>query len=141
MVLACLFFSVMSISFADCPRDKAGNCIAVYLPIQNISLTYGLKTQSLHVAAHHPSVNPSSQYVRMMTVSVNGQQASTQNYDHQNGQDFSDDVSLKANPGDVITVTLYCTGGMSKSQDLTVAASAGQDTDKVKDKETDDPST
>lgn len=100
---------------------KAGNCAApVYIPIESISLSYNATGQSLHVQAHHPADDPTVEYIRMMTVAVNGQQVVSNNYDHQDGQDFSDDATVKAQPGDTITVDLFCTGGMSKSLDLTV---------------------
>ena len=57
----------------------------------------------------------------MMKVSLNGQEVSTLNYYHQNTPGgFSEDVSLNAQAGDVITVALFCTQGSSMSQDLTV---------------------
>jgi hypothetical protein len=91
--------------------------------ITSITLTYDLKSASLHVEAVHPSNNWEIDYIRMMTVAVNGQIISTQNYYHQTtAEGFTEDVPVSANVGDVITVDLYCTGGSSMSQDLTVTS-------------------
>lgn len=94
--------------------------------IESISLAYDLVKGSVHVEAVHPSNNWEVDYIRMMTISVNGQVVTTENYDHQTtAEGFSEDVDLKAQPGDVISVALFCTGGSSMTQDLTVTASGG----------------
>jgi len=94
-----------------------------FFPIQSITLTYDLATATLHVEAAHPSNNWERDYVRMMTVSLNGQEVSTLNYYHQtSAKGFSDDVSLKAQVGDVISVDVFCTQGSSMTQEITVAA-------------------
>jgi hypothetical protein len=90
-------------------------------PVTSISLTYDLDKSSLHIEAVHPSNNWEIDYVRMMTVSLNGQVVSTLNYYHQtSAAGFSEDVQLPTKVGDVITVDLFCTGGSSMSKDLTV---------------------
>ena len=59
-------------------------------PIQSITLNYDLDKAILHVEAVHPSDNWERDYVRMMTVSLNGQMVSTLNYYHQtkSSEDF-----------------------------------------------------
>ena len=57
--------------------------------IQDITLTYDLNKSNLHVEAKHHSNNWEIDYIRMMTISVNGQEVSTTNYSHQtNVKDF-----------------------------------------------------
>jgi len=91
-------------------------------PPVTIALSYDLNKGSLHVEAEHPSFNVTVSYVRMMVVSLNGQAVSTLYYHIQNTPDkFWDDVPLKAQVGDVISVELFCTLGGTKSQELTVA--------------------
>ena len=114
--LFCFFVFPIAISFAiPFPLPPRMS------PVTSITLTYDLDKAFLHVEAVHPSSNWEIDYVRMMTVSLNGQMVSTLNYYHQTtAKGFSDDVALNAQPGDVITVGLFCTGGSSSSQDLTV---------------------
>ncbi len=120
-----LGFVSLFISFFINQAGAATTPPALY-PIQSVSVTYNLANSTLHVQAAHPSDNWERDYVRMMTVAVNGQLVSTYNYYHQTRPDgFSDDVKLEAQVGDVITVAVYCTQGNSLSQDLTVTA-AGQ---------------
>ena len=119
LILVCLFLFPIAVSFATTtplpPRMST---------VTSITLTYDLDKASLHVEAVHPSSNWEIDYVRMMTVSLNGQIVSTSNYYHQtSAAGFSEDVSLPAQVGDVITVELFCTGGSSSSQDLTVTKS------------------
>jgi len=115
LILALLF--PISNALATTPPPSQG----AMFPVQSISLSYDLVSASLHVTADHPSANWERDYVRMMTVALNGELVSTLNYHYQkipNG--FSDDVPLKAKIGDVITVELFCTQGSSLSKDLTV---------------------
>ena len=135
-----LFFSLIfpiSITLANNPPSQDA-----LFPIQSVSLSYDLKTSVLHVDAVHPSDNWERDYVRMMTVSLNGQLVSTLNYYHQTKPSgFSDDVSLNAKPGDVITVHVFCTQGNSISQDLTVASQPGQGADAGTNNNTTDSTT
>jgi hypothetical protein len=90
-------------------------------PVTNMTLTYDLNKATLHVESDHPSSNWEIDYVRMMTVSLNGQIVSTLNYYHQtSAKGFSEDFPLTAQVGDVITVVLFSTQGNSMSKDLTV---------------------
>ena len=58
----------------------------------------------------------------MMDVYVNGQKVSTLNYFKQNDyNEFTDDVPLTAQVGDVIKVELFCALGGDMSKELTVA--------------------
>ncbi len=99
----------------------------IYYPIQSITLSYDLTRNLLHVDAVHHADNWENDYVRLMTVAVNGQILASYDYYHQtSAAGFSDSVEVKAVPGDVITVVLYLTGGMSKSQDLTVPSPDAQ---------------
>ena len=116
LILVCLFLFSIAVSFATTtplpPRMST---------VTSITLTYDLDKASLHVEAVHPSSNWEIDYVRMMTVSLNGRVVTTLNYYHQTkAAGFSDDVALNANAGDVITVDLFCTGGSSMSKDLTI---------------------
>jgi len=107
-----LIFPVSLIFAADPP---------LMTPVTSVTLRYDLQNSTLHVEAVHPSANWEIDYVRMMTVSLNGQQVLTNNYYHQdNAQGFSDDVTLKAKAGDVISADVFCTNGSNMSQDLTV---------------------
>src|SRR5579863_2087015 len=90
-------------------------------PPTSITLTYDLAKGSLHVEAIHPSFNLEKSYVRLMNVYVNDQEVSTLNYFRQNDyNEFTDDVPLTAQAGDVIKVELFCTLGGDLSQELTV---------------------
>jgi len=107
LVLVCLFILPARASWAT--------------PPVTITLSYDLDKASLHVEAKHPSFNVTVSYVRMMVLSLNGQQVNTLYYHIQNAPDkFWDDVPLQAKVGDVITAELFCTLGGSKSEDLTV---------------------
>jgi hypothetical protein len=90
-------------------------------PPTSISLSYDLDKASLHVDAVHESDILDKSYVRMMTVSLNGEPVQSLYYTRQlNHEGFSDDVSIKAQVGDVITVEVFCTLGGSLAQSLTV---------------------
>jgi len=115
LMLVCLLIFPIAVSFATTPPPQRMS------PVTSISLTYDLDKSSLHIEAVHPSNNWEIDYVRMMTVSLNGQVVSTLNYYHQtSAAGFSEDVQLPTKVGDVITVDLFCTGGSSMSKDLTV---------------------
>ena len=117
LILVCLFILPVAVGWATSPPPRMS-------PATSITLTYDLDKTTLHVEAVHPSNNWEIDYVRMMTVSLNGQIVSTLNYYHQtSAAGFSEDVQLPAKVGDVITVELFCTGGSSSSQDLTVTKS------------------
>jgi hypothetical protein len=110
--------------------------------ITSMSIKYDLVKTFLHIEAVHPSDNWEIDYVRMMTISLNGQDVSTQNYYHQtSAEDFTDDVPLKAQAGDVIKVTLFCTGGSSSAEELTVTDQAGGQPDQSTDVVTDNGTT
>jgi hypothetical protein len=111
--LFCSFVLPIAVSFATPPPRMS--------PVTSITLTYDLDKFFLHIEAVHPSSNWEIDYVRMMTVSLNGQIVSTTNYYHQTtAGGFSEDVQLNAKAGDVITVELFCTQGSSMSKDLMV---------------------
>jgi hypothetical protein len=119
LFLFCLISFFVSTSFATPPPPKEN-----MFPIQSVTLTYDSAKGLLHVEAAHPSQNWEIDYVRMMTVSLNGQEVSNENYDHQTeAGGFSENVPVTAKVGDVITVVVYSTQGNSISQDLTVAQS------------------
>jgi len=108
----CLFVLAVGSSFATPPTS--------------IDLTYDRAKASLHVAAAHPSFNLEKSYVRLMNVFVNGTQVRTLNYFKQNDYDqFTDDVPLTAQIGDVIKVELFCSLGGDMSKELTVTKSEG----------------
>jgi len=90
-------------------------------PPTSITLTYNFSKGSLHVEAVHPSFNLDKSYVRLMNVYLNGVQVSTLNYFRQNDyNEFTDDVPLTAQAGDIIRVELFCTLGGDMTKDLTV---------------------
>ena len=102
-----LLLLVMPVSFAN--------------PPVSIALSYDLDKGSLHVEAVHPSFNLEKSYVRLMNVYVNDVQVQTLNYYKQNSyNEFTDDVPLKAQVGDVIKVDLFCELGGEMSKELTV---------------------
>jgi len=138
MTLISFLFLFISLSFATTPPPTGGGMTVV----TSMTLTYDLDKATLHVEAVHPSDNLEKNFVRMMTVSLNGQLFSTLNYVRQNDfAGFSDDVSIKAQAGDVITVELFCTGGSSISKDLTVAKSGTVSSDQNTDASTDNSTT
>jgi len=95
-------------------------CMAT--PPTSIDLKYDLANGTLHVEAVHPSFNLEKSYVRLMNVYVNGTQVSTLNYFRQNDyNEFTDDVPVTAQAGDVIKVELFCALGGDMSKELTVA--------------------
>ncbi len=120
------FFAVVflltspSLSFAATSQE-------VFFPVSNITLSYDTKTSMLHVQAAHPSQNWEIDYVNTMTVSVNGNVITSHNYLHQSGSgsQFSDDVSVKAQAGDVISVELDTSHGMSATEQMTVGQDSG----------------
>ncbi len=98
----------------------ASPCFAT--PPTSITLSYDLDKGSLHVEAVHPSFNLEKSYVRLMNVYVNGQQVTTLNYFKQNDNyEFTDDVPVTAQEGDVIKVELFCSLGGDMSKEMTVA--------------------
>jgi len=110
-VLLCFFVFPVSLSLAT--------------PPVSINLAYDLAKGSLHIEAVHPSFNLEKSYVRLMNVYVNGTQVSTLNYYRQNDyNEFTDDVPVTAQIGDVIKVELFCSLGGDMSQELTVAKPA-----------------
>ena len=112
LLLFCLSFFSISTSFATPPTS--------------ITLSYDLNKQSLHVAAVHPSFNLEKSYVRLMNVYVNGSQVQTLNYFKQNDyNEFTDDVTVTANIGDVIKIELFCSLGGEMSKELTVTKPEG----------------
>jgi hypothetical protein len=116
----CVCILPIAVSLAAVP--PVSNRMSV---VTSMSLTYDLVKHSVHVQATHPSDNWAIDYVRMLTVSLNGQEVSTLNYDHQTSVEFSEDVPVTAQVGDVIKVELFCTGGSSTSRELTVTDSGG----------------
>ncbi|MBF0570242.1 MAG: hypothetical protein HQL12_00060 [Candidatus Omnitrophica bacterium] len=109
-VLFCLFIFFISPGFAT--------------PPVSINLSYDLDRGSLHVEAVHPSFDLNKSYVRLMNVYVNKTQVSTLNYFRQSDYNqFSDDVPLTAQAGDVIKVELFCSLGGEMSKELTVTKS------------------
>jgi len=120
-------------------------CLAT--PPTGISLSYELDKAFLHVDAVHESDILDKSYVRMMTVSLNGQPVQSLYYTRQqNHEGFSDDVSIKAQVGDVIRVELFCTEGGSLAQEMTVTKpqpqdSADQDTSANAESQTNSDST
>jgi hypothetical protein len=106
MALVCLLL-LISASFAT--------------PPVSISLSYDLAKGSLYVEAVHPSYDLDKSFVRLMRVYVNGQKVSTLNYFRQDDyNEFTDDVRLTAQVGDVIKVELFCSLGGDMSKELTV---------------------
>ena len=101
-------------------------------PPVSINLSYDLAKGKLHVEAVHPSFDLEKSYVRLMNVYVNGTQVSSLNYFKQNDyNEFTDDVPVTAQLGDVIKVDLFCALGGEMAQELTVtqpAAPSEQDT-------------
>jgi hypothetical protein len=90
-------------------------------PPVSISLSYDPAKGILHVEAVHPSFDLEKSYVRLMLVSVNDNQVSSLNYFKQNDyNEFTDDVPLTAQVGDVIKVDLFCSLGGEMAQELTV---------------------
>ena len=90
-------------------------------PPTSIALAYNLEEGSLHVVAVHPSFNLVKSYVRLMNVYLNGEQVLTLNYFKQNdNNEFTDDVPVKAQEGDIIKVELFCTLGGDMSKELTI---------------------
>jgi hypothetical protein len=90
-------------------------------PPVSINLSYNLAKGILHVEAVHPSFDLEKSYVRLMLVSVNDNQVSSVNYFKQNDyNEFSDDVPLTAQVGDVIKVDLFCSLGGEMAKELTV---------------------
>ncbi len=106
-IVLCLFILPISASFATPPTS--------------ITLSYNSAKGSLHVEAVHPSFNLDKSYVRLMNVYVNGGQVSTLNYFRQKDyNEFTDDVPLTAQAGDVIKVDLFCSLGGEMGKELTV---------------------
>jgi hypothetical protein len=92
-------------------------------PPTSISLSYDLAKGSLHVEAAHPSFDVNKSYVRLMNIYINDSQVSTLDYFKQNSPDeFTDDVPLTAQVGDVIKVDLFCTLGGEMAQEFKVTA-------------------
>ncbi len=90
-------------------------------PPTSIILAYDSAKGSLHVEAVHPSFNLDKSYVRLMNVYVNGEQVSTLDYFKQNDyNEFTADVPLTAQAGDIIKVELFCSLGGDMSKELTV---------------------
>jgi len=109
-ILCCLFVLSVPLSFATPPTS--------------ITLTYDPTQGSLHVEAVHPSFNLEKSYVRLMNVYVNGQQVSTKDYFKQDDyNEFTDDVLVTAQAGDVIKVELFCSLGGDMSKEITVGKS------------------
>ena len=123
-----------------------GISISVATPPVSITLTYDLSKGSLHVVAVHPSFDLEKSYVRLMNVYVNGNQITSLNYFKQGDyNEFTDDVPLTAQVGDVIKVDLFCSLGGEMAQELTVtqptAEQSGQNTDAVTNNSTTNSST
>ena len=90
-------------------------------PPTSMTLSYDLVKGSLHVEAVHPSFDLEKSYVRLMNVYVNDAQVAAQNYFKQNDyNEFTDDIPVTAQVGDVIKVELFCSLGGDMSQELTV---------------------
>ena len=95
-------------------------------PPTSIDLKYDMTNASLHVEAVHPSFNLEKSYVRLMNVYVNGTQVSTKDYFKQDDyNEFTDDVPVNAQVGDVIKVELFCSLGGDMSKELTVSKAEG----------------
>lgn len=123
LFLFCLFVFSIPVSFAT--------------PPVSISLAYDLAKGSLHVEAIHPSFDLEKSYVRLMNVYVNGQEVSTLNYFKQNDyNEFTDDVPLTAQVGDVIKVDLFCSLGGEMAKELTVAQAGAVSPDQGADADT-----
>ena len=75
---------------------------------QFITLTYDWIRDLLHVEAVHPSFNLEKSYVRLMNVYVNDNEVFTKDYFKQNDyNEFTDDVQVDAQVGDVIRLNYY----------------------------------
>jgi hypothetical protein len=108
-IFLCIFLFPFSFSYATPPTS--------------ITLTYDIAKGSLHVEAIHPSFDLEKSYVRLMNVYVNGNQVSSFNYFKQtDNNEFTDDVAVTAQTGDVIKVELFCALGGDMSKELTVQA-------------------
>jgi len=95
--------------------------ISVATPPTSINLSYDLNKGILHVEAIHPSFDLTKSYVRLMNVYVNGNQVSTMDYYRQNDyNEFTDDVPVTAQVGDVIKVDLFCQLGGEMAKEMTV---------------------
>jgi hypothetical protein len=110
LIISCLF--PISKSFATPPTS--------------INLSYDQAKGNLHVEAVHPSFDLTKSYVRLMLVYVNDAQVSSLNYFKQNDyNEFTDDVPLTAQVGDVIKVDLFCTLGGEMAKEMTVEKQGG----------------
>ena len=90
-------------------------------PPTSIELSYDQSKGNLHVEAVHPSFDLTKSYVRLMIIYVNGNQVSFLNYFRQNDyNEFTDDVPLTAQAGDIIKADLFCSLGGEMAKELKV---------------------
>jgi hypothetical protein len=97
------------------------NSVGWATPPVSIDLSYDPNKGILHVEAGHPTQNLEKNFIRLMIVYVNGQQASSFNYFRQAAYDkFTDDVTVTANAGDVVKVDLFSAEGGEMAKEMTV---------------------
>lgn len=90
-------------------------------PPTDIQLTYDRQVQNLHVEMVHVSHNLNKHRIRLITVFINDQEVKKLSYSSQSApHKVIQDIPLKTNVGEKITIKAICSQAGSGTQSLTV---------------------
>ena len=96
----------------------------------DMSLSYDESTAQLHVSGTHEVSDPSTHYVYIMSLKINGVVFNTREFANQSGNSFTYTFyNVEAVEGDVLEVTAYCNQGGSITRELTVGSETDSDTE------------
>jgi len=98
-----------------------------------MTLSYDLEEQKLHLKLMHTSKNLNKHYIRKISIQLNDQEPVLQYFQRQKAPAFfKDEVPFEAEDGDTITVKAYCKKGGTKENQIIV----GEQNKKDKEEET-----
>ena len=96
-------------------------------PPSEILLSYDTDKSILHVSARHPSERLQRHYLRRLVISKNDVVVQTVTFSSQKlASGLEEDIEFKADPGDKISVEVFCSQGGSKKAELLIPKPDGE---------------
>ena len=97
-------------------------------PPSDIQLEYKLAMQVLHIQMRHTTHDPREDFIRKIQIIKNAEEPLVKRYNIQpNTLEFSADIELEAEVGDLITVKAFSREGGTAVQSITISEEEAQD--------------
>ena len=97
-------------------------------PPSEMTLEYSADIQTLHILMRHTTHDPREDYIRKIKITKNHEDPVTMRYNIQpNTLEFSKDLKMEAEAGDVITVKAFSREGGSETDSITIQSDTSED--------------